>query len=70
MDALATWWDGAELWATGLPFVAQVSFVLVVVAPLCALAAQALDRIVGWAAVLLVKVRPEREVSTPPPGEG
>lgn len=69
MDALATWWDGAELWATGLPFVAQASIVLVVVVPLCALAAQALDRIVGLATVLLVRVRPEREVSTPPPGE-
>lgn len=70
MDALATWWDGAELWATGLPFVAQATIVLVVVAPLCAAAAQALDRIVGLVTGLLVKERPERESSTPPPGEG
>ena len=70
MGALATWWDGAELWATGLPFVAQASIVFIIVAPLCALAAQALDRIVGLVTGLLVKVRPERDVSTPPPGEG
>jgi len=69
MGAVARWWDGVELWATGLPFVAQVTLVLVVVAPLCALAARGLDRIVGLGTALLGRVRPERDVPTPPRGD-
>lgn len=65
MGALARWWDGVELWATGLPFVAQVTLVLVVVAPVCALAARGLDRIVGLGTALLGKVRPERDAPAP-----
>lgn len=66
MDAVASWWDGVELWATGLPFVAQVALVLAVVAPLCALAGRGLDRVVGAGTVLLGKVRPEQDVPAPP----
>lgn len=66
MGGLARWWDGVELWATGLPFIAQVTVVLAVVAPLCALGARGLDRIVGLATALLGKVRPEHDVPTPP----
>jgi hypothetical protein len=69
MGAVARWWDGVELWATGLPFVAQVTLVLVVVAPLCALAARGLDRMVGLGTALLGRVRPERDVPTPPRGD-
>lgn len=32
MQAIARWWDSVELWLTGLPFVLQVSLVLVVLA--------------------------------------
>ncbi|GAA1847305.1 hypothetical protein ATL51_5054 [Pseudonocardia alni] len=37
-------WDAFELWLTGLPFVAQVVFVTVVVLPACALVAIGADR--------------------------
>ncbi len=32
MHAIARWWDSVELWLTGLPFVLQVSLVMVVLA--------------------------------------
>lgn len=67
MSGVATWWDGVELWTTGLPFVAQVVLVLAVVGPLCALGARGLDHVVGAATGLLGRVRPEREVPAPPP---
>lgn len=37
-------WDAFELWLTQLPFVFQVTFVTVVLLPLCALVAIGIDR--------------------------
>ncbi|MBU8811151.1 hypothetical protein [Mycolicibacterium goodii] len=31
MGAILNWWDGVELWLTGLPFVAQTAVVMPVV---------------------------------------
>ncbi|ABK69730.1 hypothetical protein [Mycolicibacterium smegmatis] len=31
MGALLNWWDGVELWLTGLPFLAQTAVVMPVV---------------------------------------
>lgn len=33
VHAIASWWDGIELWITGLPFVPQSIVVLLVVVP-------------------------------------
>lgn len=44
MGWLASWWDSVELWLTGLPFVAQLPIVLVVLVPLCFLVAVVVDR--------------------------
>ncbi|MBM7415295.1 MULTISPECIES: hypothetical protein [Nocardiaceae] len=43
MNAVATWWDGVELWIAGLPFVPQVAVVLLVVVPAAALTAYVVD---------------------------
>ncbi|MGV0745728.1 hypothetical protein [Mycolicibacterium sp. XJ870] len=31
MSAILSWWDGVELWLTGLPFLAQTAVVMPVV---------------------------------------
>lgn len=41
---MAAWWDAVELWLTGLPFLAQLPLVLVVLVPVCLGAAVLLDR--------------------------
>ena len=53
MHAVASWWDGVELWFVGLPFGPQFAIVMVVVLPLCVLAARFLDRVVGAVAAVL-----------------
>lgn len=71
MNAVASWWDGVELWIAGLPFVPQVAVVLAVVVPAAAVVAVVADvvlsalfdvrrRVVG-------KDRPRRVVGTDSP---
>ncbi|MGL4306901.1 MAG: hypothetical protein ACRCSF_12210 [Mycobacteriaceae bacterium] len=36
MDGILRWWDAAELWITGLPFIPQVALVMLVVVPIAA----------------------------------
>lgn len=43
MEAIGRWWDGVELWVTGLPFALQALVVMVVLVPLCALVATGAD---------------------------
>lgn len=47
MDQLANWWDGAELWIAGLPFIPQVLLVLAVMIPACFGIAWVLDRVLS-----------------------
>lgn len=47
MDQLANWWDGAELWIAGLPFIPQVILVLAVMIPACFGIAWVLDRVLS-----------------------
>ncbi|QDQ98026.1 hypothetical protein [Tomitella fengzijianii] len=53
MEAIGRWWDGVELWVTGLPFALQALVVMIVLVPLAALVAIALDVVVtkGFALV-------------------
>ncbi|MDN5748492.1 MAG: hypothetical protein L0H64_08285 [Pseudonocardia sp.] len=44
-SALADWYDAVELWVTQLAFPLQVVLAVVVVLPLCFLAAVLLDRV-------------------------
>ncbi|MCJ0892964.1 MULTISPECIES: hypothetical protein [unclassified Rhodococcus (in: high G+C Gram-positive bacteria)] len=47
MDAIARWWDGVELWVTGLPFVPQSVVVLLVLVPSAFLLARVFDRVLA-----------------------
>lgn len=47
MHAIATWWDGVELWITGLPFVPQSIVVLLVVVPVAFGLSRLLDRLLA-----------------------
>ncbi|MFC3453154.1 hypothetical protein [Amycolatopsis speibonae] len=46
-NGLADWWDGAELWLAQAPFPVQFVLVMVVVVPLCVVAAWLLDTVFG-----------------------
>ncbi|MDT8914589.1 hypothetical protein [Amycolatopsis sp. PS_44_ISF1] len=47
VNGLADWWDGVELWLAQAWFPVQFVLVMVVVVPLCLLAAWAIDKLVG-----------------------
>lgn len=46
---LSDWWNGVELWITGLPFPFQFALVIVVLIPICLVVAWLIDRIVDHA---------------------
>jgi hypothetical protein len=46
---VAEWWDGVELWVSGLPFAFQFALVIVLLGPLCVVVAWAIDRVVDHA---------------------
>lgn len=47
MAAILNWWDGVELWLTGLPFVVQTAVVMPVVLALAFGSAVVLDGALG-----------------------
>lgn len=47
VGGVLNWWDGVELWLSGLPFVAQTLIVMPVVLALAAGAALLLDAVLG-----------------------
>jgi len=53
VQTLTSWWDSVELWLVGLSFAPQVAVAMVVVLPLCAAAAIAVDRGVDAVSALL-----------------
>ncbi|WP_072802676.1 hypothetical protein [Rhodococcoides yunnanense] len=62
MHALATWWDGIELWITGLPFVPQSVVVLLVLVPAAFGVARLFDRVLAEVLRLLGRdARSERD---------
>lgn len=46
LHAVATWWDGIELWLTQLDFAVQVVLVVAVVGPVCWGVAAVIDIVV------------------------
>lgn len=58
MDGFLNWWDGVELWLSGLPFVVQTVVVMPVVLLLAYGAAVLLDGALGNGIRLLHLVRP------------
>jgi hypothetical protein len=57
------WWDGVELWLTGLPFVAQTAVVMPVVLALAYGIAIVLDGALGNGIRVLRRARRDREDS-------
>jgi hypothetical protein len=61
MNAILNWWDGVELWLSGLPFVAQTAVVMPVVLALAYAIAIGLDGALGNGIRLLRRARHQRE---------
>lgn len=57
MDAFLSWWDGVELWLTGLGFIAQTAVVMPVVLALAYGIAVLLDGALGQGTRLLRRAR-------------
>jgi hypothetical protein len=63
VGGLLSWWDGVELWLSGLPFVAQTAVVMPLVLALAYGTAILLDGALGNGIRLLRRARHEREDS-------
>ena len=57
MNAILSWWDGVELWLSGLGFVFQTIVVMPVVLALAYVIAAALDGALGRGINLMNRVR-------------
>jgi hypothetical protein len=59
-----SWWDGVELWLSGLGFVLQTIVVMPVVLVLAYLVAVTLDSLLGYGTRALQRARPGRRASS------
>ncbi|CDO89658.1 hypothetical protein [Mycobacterium triplex] len=57
VNAFLNWWDGNELWLSGLPFVLQAMVVMPVVLAVAYLAAVALDAVLSKGIELMQRAR-------------
>jgi hypothetical protein len=57
MDGFLNWWDGNELWLSGLGFILQAMVVMPVVLAVAYLAAAALDGLLGRGIALMRRAR-------------
>jgi hypothetical protein len=57
VNEFLNWWDGIELWLSGLAFVLQAMVVMPVVLALAYLTAVGLDRLLGKGIQLMRRVR-------------
>lgn len=57
MDGFLNWWDGVELWLSGLPFIAQTLVVMPVVLTLAFGTAVLLDLLLGSSIRILHRIR-------------
>jgi hypothetical protein len=63
VDGLLNWWDGVELWLSGLTFVVQAMVVMPVVLVLAGVFARVLDGLLGKGIQLMRQVRHPGKVS-------
>lgn len=70
MGGFLGWWDGVELWLTGLPFVLQTVVVMPVVLALAYGAAVVLDMVVDGGTKLQAHLRRPRAERTSDVEEG
>jgi hypothetical protein len=61
LRAVATWWDGVELWLTQLDFAVQVVLVVAVVGPVCWGAAAIIDTVVERSVARRLEAQERRE---------
>ena len=57
MNAFLNWWDGNELWLSGLAFVLQAMIVMPVVLAVACVTAALLDGLLGKGIALMRRVR-------------
>lgn len=57
MNAFLNWWDGNELWLSGLPFVLQATVVMPVVLGVAYVTAALLDSLLGKGIELMRRAR-------------
>jgi hypothetical protein len=57
VDAFLNWWDGNELWLSGLPFVLQALIVMPVVLAVAYFTAASLDGLLGRGLKVMRRVR-------------
>lgn len=62
MDGILSWWDGFELWLSGLGFVWQTLIVMPVVLMLAFGLAVAIDTVLGGGIRVLRRLRGDRRV--------
>lgn len=62
MDGVLSWWDGAELWLSGLGFVFQTLIIMPVALALAYGIAVALDAVLGRGIAVLRRLRGDREL--------
>lgn len=67
MDGLLSWWDGVELWLSGLGFVFQTIVVMPAVLALAYLIAVLLDGLLGRGIRLMRSARPGSDRPAPSP---
>jgi hypothetical protein len=63
VDKFLSWWDGVELWLSGLPFVLQALAVMPVVLTLAYFTALLLDGLLGKSIHLIRRARHDDEAS-------
>jgi hypothetical protein len=57
VNGFLSWWDGVELWLSGLGFVLQTLVVMPVVLALAFLSASVLDALLGWGIRVMRRIR-------------
>ena len=57
VDGFLNWWDGNELWLSGLPFVLQAMVVMPVVLVVAYIMATVLDGLLGKGIELMRRIR-------------
>ncbi|ORB83176.1 hypothetical protein B1987_04255 [Mycobacterium kansasii] len=63
MNGFLNWWDGVELWLSGLPFALQALAVMPVVLGLAYLTAAVLDGLLGKGIQVMRRIRHSDETS-------
>lgn len=66
MNGILSWWDGVELWLSGLGFVLQTIVVMPAVLALAYLVAVVLDALLGQGIRLMRRIRGTRDTPQAP----